>query len=107
MDYVSFPVKNPLTSSPRLRAICVIQNPFACVAIPAISTRRRQVDQKQYYVPGQSPSRPYFNREEVRRHQHLPLLEQEFLPRSFPAPFRRRLQAVFFENVRDCAMATT
>src|SRR5580704_1346686 len=64
---------------------------------------RRQVDQKQHEVPCQSLPRPYLDREEVRRNEHLPMSMQKLLPRSLPVTLWCWLQTVCLENVRDRA----
>lgn len=59
----------------------------------------RQLDEKQHNESLQSFDRPDLDREEVRCHDQVPVLRQEFFPRRLAASLWRRFHPVAFENV--------
>src|SRR5271156_1016575 len=58
---------------------------------------------KQNHKSLQPSPGPHFHGEKVRGHDQLPMLAQKLLPRRLPDPFRCRVDAVSFQDLRDRA----
>jgi hypothetical protein len=64
---------------------------------------RGQIEEEQHDKALQSPSRPHFDREEIRCRDPLPMSREELLPGRLSTPLGRGLEAMPFENRRNGA----
>src|SRR5262252_7951158 len=66
-----------------------------------LNAARRQLDKEKDDEPFQAARRPYFYCKEITGHDPLPMSVEELLPSYLPASFRSRLDAMFFQDVRN------
>jgi hypothetical protein len=64
---------------------------------------RTQLDEEQNHKPPQPSPGPHFHGEEIGCYNQLPMSAQKLLPPRLPAPLRRRLDSVPFQDLRDGA----
>jgi hypothetical protein len=92
----------------RLRAIWVHPQSIRGTRDPCnLDLPREELDEEQNDKSLQPSPGPNFHGEKVRGHDQIPMLAQKLLPRCLPDPFRCRLDAVSFQDLRDRAAASS
>ena len=64
---------------------------------------KQELDEEQHHEPLQAFPGPDFNREEVCRHNRIPVLRQKLFPAPLPFPVRCRLDSLSLQNLGNRA----
>src|SRR5450759_5448928 len=91
----------PHPSMVAFRAICCIHCSFGWTVIPAMSTLRLKMDEKQHVVCHQSAQRKYLHCEKVGPRQHRQVSPNECCPGGCLLARRCGRYAVTAQNITD------